>query len=134
MQQRFVDLTAEAGEAGFRCRVMVTEKVWDRCCKWTGVDTLRQGYQDLAARIREILFLPSIKMQGEADDGYAEDGDLLGQGGLTYAINCVLRGAGEGATLVTLRIQPALFDEFDRGLIVSFPHENLPPELTAVTR
>jgi hypothetical protein len=130
MQQRFVDVTAEAGEAGFRCRVMVTEEVWDRCCKWTDSDTLRQGYQNRADRIREILYLPSLKMQGEADDGYAEDGDLLGLGGLTYAINCVLRGAGEGNTLVSLRIRPAMLSEVDRGLIVSFPDENLPPDLT----
>ncbi len=122
--QRFVDVTDEAQEAGFCCRVLMTEEVWQLCCLWTEKDNARQGYQEQDARVWDVLFVPAMKLKMGVADGNTES-ELMGSGGLTYQIYCVLRGEGEDATLMTLRVFPSTFNGEERGLIISFPYESL---------
>jgi len=115
----FVEVTEEAREVGFSCRVLITRGVWYRCCMWSEEDTKRQGYQDQDARISEVLFAAAMKMTAEA----AEHSDLLIIGGFKYQIQSVRRGGSKEAGWVTLRMVPVIFKEGTCGLIVSFPDE-----------
>lgn len=118
----FVDITREAEEAGFDCRVMVTAEVWDRCCEWTPEDTERQDLQDKDARIWDIVFVPSMKLRMGVTDGRNGPLDLSG---IRYQIYCLLRGEGTEATLITLRIQTVTFAHGERGMVISFEDEPL---------
>lgn len=118
----FVDITREAEEAGFEDRVYVSEKVWNLCCEWTPGDTERQDYQDMDARIWDIVFVPSMKLRMGVTDGRNGPLDL---GGIRYQIFCLLRGEGTEATLITLRIQTVTFAHGERGMVISFEDEPL---------
>ncbi len=117
----FVDVTDEAREAGFSCRVLVTREVWYRCCMWSEEDTKKQGYQNQDARISEVLFGAALKMTTDA----AENSDVLNIGGFTYQITCVRRGGSREAGWITLRMLPVIFKGGSHGLIVSFPDERI---------
>jgi hypothetical protein len=60
----------------------------------------------------------------EIGNGHTEQ-ELLRPPGFKYQIYCVLRGGGEDATLITLRIRPSTFNGEEHGLIVSFPDDPL---------
>ncbi|MEA5113339.1 MAG: hypothetical protein VB050_04865 [Geobacteraceae bacterium] len=123
-EARFVDVTDEAAEAGFCCRVLMTEQVWNLCCQWTEQDTARQGFQEQDARIWDVFFVPATKLRMGIAGGYAEN-ELLAPFGLRYQIYCLLRGENKEASLITLRMLPATFKEGTHGLIVSFPDDPL---------
>jgi len=123
-EARFVDVTEEAAEAGFCCRVLMTEKVWNLCCQWTELDSARQGYQEQEARVGDLFLVPATKLRMGVAGGYTEN-ELLTPYGLRYQIYCLLRGGRPEASLITLRILPATFIGDTHGLIVSFPDDPL---------
>lgn len=121
-EARFVDVTAEAAEAGFCCQVLMTERVWNLCCQWTEHDNARQGHQEQNARVWDVFFVPATKLKIGVAGGYTEN-ELLTPHGLRYQIFCRLRGDSHGARLITLRMLPATFIGDTYGLIVSFPDD-----------
>ncbi|MHC1699284.1 MAG: hypothetical protein AB9919_14705 [Geobacteraceae bacterium] len=84
------------------------ERVWDLCCQWTEQDNQRQCYQEQDARVWDVLFVPAMKLKMGAAGGYTES-ELLTPYGLRYQIYCLLRVDSQEASLITLRILPAIF-------------------------
>lgn len=123
-EARFVDVTEEAAEAGFCCQVLMTERVWNLCCQWTELDNACQGYQKQDARVWDVFFVPATKLKIGFAGGCSEN-ELLTSRGLRYQIYCLLRGGSREASLITLRMLPATFNDDTHGLIVSFPDENI---------
>lgn len=112
--QRFVDVTDEAQEVGFCCRVLMTEEVWQSCCLWTEQDNARQCYQELDARVWDVLFVPATRFKMEIAAGHTEQ-ELLRPPGFRYQVYCVLRGNSKDAVLITLRIS-----QKGRGMVITF--------------
>lgn len=115
--QSLVDVTEQAKEAGFCCRVAVTGEVWQSCVEWTADDTKRQGYQEQDARLWDVLFVPATRLKMEVTNGHTEQ-ELLKPPGFRFQIYCVLRGKGEDSDLITLRISRK-----GRGMVITFADE-----------
>lgn len=104
-RDELIDVTETAYDAGFACKVYLTQDVWDKCVEWTEADSERQDYQDQDARLWDVLFVPAAKMQIGFDPVT----------GLSYQILCLLRdGFSTEARKVTLWVVP-----FDGSLIIT---------------
>jgi hypothetical protein len=110
--QKYVDVSREAADAGFECRVQVSERVWNQCCEWSEEDTKRQDYQEQDARIWDVVFVPSMKLR-------MQQGRLDRQG-MKYEIYCLLRGEGKEATLIKLCLSKR-----GQGMVITFSDEVL---------
>lgn len=55
-----VDVSAMAGEAGFRFHVAMTQAAWADCVEWHDVDSRRQVFQDEAGRLWDVLYMASL--------------------------------------------------------------------------
>ncbi len=53
------DVSEVAREAGFACPVALTSAAWCDCVAWSQADSQRQGYQDEAGRLWDVLWLAS---------------------------------------------------------------------------
>lgn len=63
-----VDVSHQAGEAGFRYPVAMTRAVWEDCVAWSDDDSQRQAYQDEAGRLWDVLWMASraaLRARGE---------------------------------------------------------------------
>lgn len=54
-----VDVSDQAGEAGFRCPVALTRAAWEDCVTWSDNDSQRQAYQDESGRLWDVLWMAS---------------------------------------------------------------------------
>jgi len=108
----FVDVSREAAEVGFDCRVHVSDTVWNQCCQWTVEDNERQDFQEMDARIWDVVFIPVMKLKTQQGQ--------LGRDGMVYEIYCLLRGKGKKATLIKLRLSKK-----GRGMVITFADEAL---------
>lgn len=63
-----VDVSAVAGEAGFRVPVAMTQAAWADYVEWHDVDSHRQVFQDEADRLWDVIYMASLaarRGQGE---------------------------------------------------------------------
>lgn len=55
-----VDVSAMAGEAGFRIPVAMTAAAWADCVAWNEADSQRQARQDESGRLWDVLWMASL--------------------------------------------------------------------------
>lgn len=102
-----IDVTETAYDAGFACKVYLTQDVWDKCVEWTEADSERQDYQDQDARLWDVLFVSAAKMQMGFDP----------VAGLSYQIHCLVR---DGRSTEAMKIKLQIVPKGDDGLLIGY--------------
>ena len=66
-----IDISATAGEAGFRLPVAMTRAAWDDCVAWDERDSRRQVGQDETGRLWDVAWMASLAARRGRSDQVA---------------------------------------------------------------
>ena len=110
-----IDAGSMAREAGFRWPVAITAAAWQDCVCWTESDSERQTYQDLSARLWDLLFMAAHAARTKA----TADPQLL------FELHRVPRdGRSIAAELTTLKLVVGPGDNAEPVMTILLPLED----------
>jgi hypothetical protein len=110
-----IDAGKAAKEVGFNWPVGFTMAAWDDCVKWTQADTRAQVYQDQSGRLRDVLYLASLRARRAGKD--------ISQA--FFDVDRVARdGKAQQATPITLKLVVGPGDDFEPVITIMDENED----------